>query len=304
MHQVTAPNPFPAIGPAIRGNLLEMHPLLADDDHEPAYDLAGLAFLARTLEVTEVSDTGSVPRLRARNVGRRPVLLLDGEELIGAKQNRVLNLTVMVPAGAIVDLPVSCVEAGRWGYRSRAFRDAPWLMDGEGRARKMRRVSESMRRGSRDGDQHDVWDHIAAKAARMRAASDTGAQAAMFERHGAPLDQEADLLRPVPFQVGALFAAGGRFCGLERFDAPSTLRAVLPKLVRSHALDALDRRRQRRRGFRSDEPEDFLAAVERMERREHPAVGCGTEVRLEGRGLVGAGLIVDGRTVHLCVLAG
>jgi hypothetical protein len=34
--------------------------------------------------------------LSAIRLGERPVLLLDGEELVGAKQNRVLNLSVLV----------------------------------------------------------------------------------------------------------------------------------------------------------------------------------------------------------------
>jgi hypothetical protein len=43
--------------------------------------------------------------------------LLDGEELIGAKQNRALNLTILAPAKQVIVIPVSCVEAGRWHLR-------------------------------------------------------------------------------------------------------------------------------------------------------------------------------------------
>src|SRR5262245_51902255 len=48
--------------------------------------------------VTEVSDGGVVPRLLVLNETDSPVLLLDGEELVGAKQNRVVNLSLMVAA--------------------------------------------------------------------------------------------------------------------------------------------------------------------------------------------------------------
>jgi hypothetical protein len=41
----------------------------------------------------------------------------DGEQLVGAKQNRILNMTVLVAAETEVTIPVSCVERGRWGYR-------------------------------------------------------------------------------------------------------------------------------------------------------------------------------------------
>jgi hypothetical protein len=51
-----------------------------------------------------------------RNVGDRPALLIDGEHLEGAKQNRVLNVTVLVAARRDTVVPVSCVEQGRWSY--------------------------------------------------------------------------------------------------------------------------------------------------------------------------------------------
>ena len=48
------------------------------------------------LLISEVSHGGSVPELKVINKGSAPVLLLDGEELSEAKQNRVLNTTILV----------------------------------------------------------------------------------------------------------------------------------------------------------------------------------------------------------------
>ena len=64
----------------------------------------------------------SPERSRARR--REPldsrVLLYDGEELVGAKQNRILNVSVLVEAKSTLRIPVSRVEqgAGRGGRRS------------------------------------------------------------------------------------------------------------------------------------------------------------------------------------------
>ena len=57
--------------------------------------------------VTELSEASSVPFLQVANGAERPLLLLDGEELIGAKQNRILNTTVLVAAHTEVTIPVS-----------------------------------------------------------------------------------------------------------------------------------------------------------------------------------------------------
>ncbi len=65
------------------------------------------------VRVTELHAGGSVPELRLENNADLPVLLVDGEELVGAKQNRVLNLTILAPAKHTTVIPVSCVEAGR-----------------------------------------------------------------------------------------------------------------------------------------------------------------------------------------------
>src|SRR5437763_1437962 len=94
---------------------LTLFPLLRSCSTEaPDYLLLEDAIALGLARVTELTDEGSVPELRFENDSDQSVLLLDGEELIGAKQNRVLNVTVLAPAKQSVVIPVSCVEAGRW----------------------------------------------------------------------------------------------------------------------------------------------------------------------------------------------
>jgi len=105
--------------PVTHGSLTAV-PLLApnlDDADWLTLDEAG-----DRVTVTEVSEAGSVPFLKVANGADQPLLLLDGEELIGAKQNRILNTTVLVAAHTEVTIPVSCVEQGRWAYRSGRLR--------------------------------------------------------------------------------------------------------------------------------------------------------------------------------------
>jgi hypothetical protein len=79
------------------------------------------ALAERFLEVTEISDGGEVPNLKLVNHGPAPILILAGEELIGAKQNRVVNATFLIQDNFSITIPVSCVEQGRWSYRSCEF---------------------------------------------------------------------------------------------------------------------------------------------------------------------------------------
>ena len=155
-----------------------MFPLLCAADAPVLLDYSVLddALAAGFVEITEVSEQGSVPDLKFVNRGSKPVLLVDGEELLGAKQNRIVNLTILVAANSELTIPVSCVEAGRWRSRSRAFTSASRTQFATGRAKRMASVSMSlMARGDRMSDQAEVWDGIAQKSARLNAPSPTSA---------------------------------------------------------------------------------------------------------------------------------
>lgn len=63
-------------------------PAISADGSGPDYLTMKEAMDKQFLVVTEVTEGGAVPELKVLNRGERPVLLLDGEELSGAKQNR------------------------------------------------------------------------------------------------------------------------------------------------------------------------------------------------------------------------
>jgi hypothetical protein len=106
--------------------------------------------------------------LRFINRGPQPVLTIDGEELLGAKQNRVVNLTIPVPAHSTLTIPVSCVEAGRWRSRSKSFAAAPRTQYATGRAMRTGQVTRSIvDDGARISDQAAVWADIASMSARL-----------------------------------------------------------------------------------------------------------------------------------------
>ena len=71
--------------------------------------------------MVEVSEQGDVPNLLFENLGDRKVLLVDGDELVGAKQNRIINTTILLGGKSSTVIPVSCVEQGRWSYDSPRF---------------------------------------------------------------------------------------------------------------------------------------------------------------------------------------
>jgi hypothetical protein len=280
---------------------LSVVPLLRTGERDADADYVTLdeALAHGWAEITEVNDAGQVSALKIVVSGTVPVLLLDGEELIGAKQNRVMNLTIMAPPHRATVIPVSCVESGRWHHVSRGFTSAPRAQYAEGRAAKMRQVTASLRTGSRASDQGEVWSLLAQKSARLEATSDTAAMSAMFDKFETPIEAFVAAFPPVAQQVGAMFFINGAPAGLELFDAASTWRTLAPKLVRSYAVDAIDRR-DRKPGNRTPHaPMAFATAVGSTPASVFPAIGEGSDVRLSGTDVAGAALVAGGRVIHL-----
>jgi hypothetical protein len=265
---------------------------------QPGYMLLEEAVMHGVARVTELGEGGSVPELRFENRGEQPVLLLDGEELVGAKQNRVLNLTILAPAKQAITIPVSCVEAGRWHADSDAFRPAEHVMYSRARAAKAAQVSYSMLTdNSRRSDQSAVWDEIALKAECLNAPSPTQAMNAMYDSKAVPLDAYLRAFAWVEDQAGVAFAIGPEAMGLDLMDHPQTLRAMFSKLLRSYALDALEAPNSA--AATGSQTGDFLARIGKAESLVRPAVGIGEDVRLTGKDISGAALWAE-RYVHLC----
>ena len=119
-------------------------PLLTSLDDSLEYLTLKEALDKQLLVITEVSQEGSVPDLKVVNKAEIPVLLLDGEEVVGAKQNRVLNTTILLKAKSETVIPVTCTEQGRWEYTSRELTDSGTVMIPKLRVMKSRSVAHTL----------------------------------------------------------------------------------------------------------------------------------------------------------------
>jgi len=246
--------------------------------------------------VAEVDADGSVPELAVVNPLESKVLLYDGEELLGAKQNRILNVTVLVPARSETRIPVSCVEQGRWQARSAFFGPARHTAYPELRRRKAEQLSSMpLARGAAQGA---VWAAISEKAGRLGVHSPTGAQADVFGAHERDLGGLREAFPLQAGQSGALLAVGGRVC-LDYLSRPQAFARRYPKLLEGYLLDAMEDLD----GKPSADAEAFLSAVADAPRSRGRSAGLGEDVRLRGDGIVGSGLELDGELVQLCAFS-
>lgn len=278
---------------------LTLVPLAGGEGHGPDYLLAAEALEAGLLTITETSESGTVPELRATSTADRPILLLDGEELVGAKQNRILNTAVLLPPRSKTTIPVSCVEQGRWRHVSPEF-EAGTVSPSGMRASKSRQVHSSLRECRRpESDQGAVWEEVEAQLGDLRTASPTRSMHDAVHHRRQDLEEFREAL-PYPGGARGVFVAvNDRFAVLDLFDRPGTLGKVWPRLVTGYAMDALGRRGRDEPAVEPKGPQAIVEWLGQVACEPYPSPGLGEDWRFETEGLTGQALAVEGACLTL-----
>jgi hypothetical protein len=286
------------VGPAIHHHNLTMFPLSWAEPGKPPYRLLGPAIEAGEALVEEVSHDGSVPHLLVTNKGDCPVLVPEGVILVGAKQNRLVNVTVLVPPRSNLTLPVSCVEQGRWRYEAHDFQ-AKFHAPPSLRSRNMRAVHlNRTARGAAESDQRAVWDEVARNLDERNIRSKTASLADGLRAAERQSHRYRDRLRMPEHASGVLVAQADRVVALDLFDSPDTLQAVWERLSGAYFFEA---------GANADPGREasletasrFVQRIAACVRPRVPALGLGEEYEIVGQGVVGAALVYSGRVCHL-----
>jgi len=285
---------------------MTLYCLLAADEAGANFLTLDQALSRSALTITETSEAGCVPELKVVNKSRRKVLMLEGEELVGARQNRVLNVTVLIAPNSETTIPVSCVEQGRWSYRSREFRSESRSMSAAMKKRMNQSVTANMKRhGSYLSNQALVWEEIASKYERMATPrSDTGAMADLFEAHREAGDQYLKAFGPVDHQVGIIVFIDNVPAGLEIIPKFDVFAQLHKKLVRSYIMDALETELsgEDRRSHPSRAAVDRILTETKQSLIERRAsVALGQDIRLESDKIAATGLEFEGQVLQLSV---
>jgi len=171
------------IGEAQTHKNLTAYPVLSNRLSALDYITLDEALSQGLIEIAEIDKNGSVPELKLTNKSERMILILDGEELEGSKQNRIVNTTMLIPPMEVVLIPVSCVEQGRWVYKTERFYSEERLASPALRAMKAEHVQHTVREsGEYRSDQGAIWQQISEKATRRGARSNSMAMAEIYNQ--------------------------------------------------------------------------------------------------------------------------
>jgi len=217
-----------------------------------------------------------------------PVVMLDGEEITGSLQNRIVTQSNLVEAMTSKDIPVVCVEEGRWeeigGFKT-GYCSYPGI-----------RTILSKSRHKKINTQQIIWKEINRKLTVTRTQSATSSMHDIYD------NLKEEVVRYVEdFQsfnhntVGFIGIAGNRILGCDFFQSPEIYGKFEHKLLRSYALDAIEY--QKIRGNHPD-AEKFLDSILDVLRKKR--VGKTTSnIKIKDHGFFGQALVYHDDIIHL-----
>jgi hypothetical protein len=242
-----------SLGKAQHHENLTIFPVLAEEGRELPYVLLADALAAGVVTIGE-KDGGQVPLLLARNDGPDPILILDGEQLIGARQNRMTNRSILLAPNTTTEIPVSCMEHGRWHFVGDHFAPAP--QHAPSKVRRKARETEVMasyaaeargpeaRSSYRDlaSAQGEVWDTIRDFGAKLGGTSPTGALDSIYAHRRGDMAEWLKAYPLQPGQIGLLAFTGRVALGMDAVGSPALFAKLHQRILTGYVLDAMEGR--------------------------------------------------------------
>lgn len=189
-------------------------------------------------KLVTITEKGDVNNLVLTNNADQPLFVMSGEVIIGGRQDRIIGRNTIIPPKTTQDVPVFCVEHGRWTGNSSEFTTAKALAHGR------------LRGKASFASQQDVWDEVSVKNGQRKTESATGTyrQIAAQQSDGTldvmqrQLDgalarlSAADRSKLVGFAV----ALNGKVASVDVFNSPALFDKLETKLLHSYLTEAVD----------------------------------------------------------------
>ena len=248
------------------------------------------------VEIKELEHS-TVNTVSCKNDSVTPLILIDGDEITGAMQNRIINDTLLIPAQSTLNIPVSCTEHGRWhtrgeGEASRTFKPSLYSANHSTRSRKSRASYEE-----RDY-QGEVWDSISEFESRSNFKSMTSALNDSYENLK---DKQNDYLKKFNIedgQNGVIFIVNGELKGLELFYNHSIYKQYHEKLCRSYIIEAIVEKKSVENIDRL-ELMKLLEKISDSEFKSKKSIGLGDNLKFSNDFGSGSGLVWEDELIHM-----
>ncbi len=259
------------------------------------------------LEITEIDESGDVNNLIALNKSDYYIFIMDGDVLEGAKQNRVMNSSVLLAPKRKYFIPVSCVEQGRWRFVSKKFSNAKYSAPVGLRAKRTVKVSERLAsHGKHAADQSEVWHSVEGYSHMFSVHSPTSSLSDVYEEKSDKFEQCISSFEKNNSANGlAVFVRKNLLC-LDVFNRTDIYEEYFDKILRGVAFEAFmlkpgkDKLTEAEANYKT---QDFFDVYETIEKNTYPGIGVGTEFRFESDEVTGVELKYNEHPIHLTALS-
>lgn len=279
-------------------------PLYSNMTTEDSYMLSKEAYETDKLIIEEISEGGTVPNIKVKNYLDSDVIFFEGEVLIGAKQNRTLNSTIIIGKNKEVIIPVSCVESGRWSYyRNRSFRSSDYYADPELRRLKSKSVSDSLKRNrTYRSDQSGIWNDISDKMRRYGVHSPSESLSDVYESREKIFERKRISFTCDDNQIGIAVFKNGKFSGCDIMGVKGIFPKVFSKVIKSYIyIDHYSSKEDTMENSKmlGERLEMLFKNIMNIQKDTFKSAGEGYDIRFEDNQITGFAIIHKENIVHL-----
>lgn len=278
-----------------------MLPIFTNKKSDIQYFTLTEALKANAIDITEIDEKGAVSELKVKNRSEIPVLILDGEELIGAKQNRIVNTSILLKENCETIIPVSCVEQGRWNYVSKEFQNSDRLASHKIRNVKTVSVNKSVENsGNFNSDQLAVWNEINKLENRTEVHSPTSAMGDIYDTFTEDLENYVKKFEITDGQRGLLVFINGEIRGLDVVSNESAYRILHEKLIKSYAMDSISQKDDAKMKLEMniEGVNKFIDEIVRSSEYKSKSVGYGFDHRFASDSYTGSVVVFKKEVIH------
>jgi len=233
---------------------LRLYPIIAQDSFKMAFrSMAKFTPLKQALAqkkvvITEKGNGAAVNTLTIENKSKDTIIVNCGEVIKGGQQDRVINKDmVLYPNSGKKDLPVFCVEQGRWSARGESVRSRS-LNDADGAdftgyynysSVELRKVVE------KEKDQTKVWSKVSEINKKNKTETATSTYTALDKSsdYTSKMSKYLSFFTPVINSekdiVGVIIVTGDKVLGADIFATHELFMQNFDGLLHSYATEAI-----------------------------------------------------------------
>ncbi len=252
----------------------------------------------KMVKIEEING-GKINEVIFKNLSDQKIFAIDGEEIIGALQNRIINTAFLAGEKSEFLLPVTCVEERRWsGDKNFLPGEASFVTI---RSLLCKTVNRSLYEKKRfEANQTLIWEKVRETLKTLKVNSKT---LSMHDTYNKCKDEIEKYIEGLDFDGfnGFISFAGKDFLCFDFFYSKNLLNKYKVKILKGYAIDALLRRNEVTNIMKKEEIKEIISEIKNSDKKKFKSISLGNEIRFETKNFLGRALEYEDKILHLAL---